>query len=272
MWVRNNSAKNPSKSCLDMLERGIGRFVSEFPEPKHAGGRPRGSRDKVRRKPRGLASPPESNDGGELSFRAPEPAYEVERERGWHTLAAHLYATGATGTQLAREFGKDRDTVYNLLRQPWFMERVNQIVAERGADAMELLRGAQTTAIQTVIAILNDPMVPARVRLMAADSIIDRVAGKATQRIEAVGAASSSDPVAEVARLEQEMEQAGWVQTRQLPPLSNGQSESSPRSGDKERPSVPLAGPESQEEPRASESRYGPAERMPEHVVPLATR
>ena len=245
-----------------MLKRGIGRFVSESPgpatKPKHAGGRPRGSRDKVRRKPRGLASPPESNGGRELSFRAPEPVYEVERERGWHTLAAHLYATGATGTQLAREFGKDRDTVYNLLRQPWFIEKVNQIVAERGADAMELLRGAQTTAIQTMIAILNDPMVPARVRLMAADSIIDRVAGKATQRIEAVGVAPSSDPVAEVALLERQMEQAGWVQAPQ----------SSPRSGDKEPPSVPLARPESQEEPRASESRYGPAERMPEHVVP----
>ena len=187
--------------------------MSEFPgpatKPKHAGGRPRGSRDKVRRKPRGLASPPESNGGGELSFYAPEPVYEVERERGWHTLAAHLYATGATGTQLAREFGKDTDTIYNLLRQPWFIERVNQIVAERGGDAMELLRGAHTTAIQTVIAILNDPMVPARVRLMAADSIIDRVAGKATQRIEAVGVAPSSDPVAEVAQIEAEMEQQG---------------------------------------------------------------
>ena len=123
-----------------------------------------------------------------------------------------------------------------------------------------------------MIAILNDPMVPARVRLMAADSIIDRVAGKATQRIEAVGVAPSSDPVAEVAQIEREMEQQGWVRVPQLPPLSNGQSapapESSPRRGDKERPSVPLARPESQEEPRASESRYGPAERMPEHVVP----
>jgi hypothetical protein len=162
---------------------------------------------------------------------------------------------GVPGAQIAREFNKDPNTVYNLQKQGWFLEKVNQIVTERGSDAMELLRGAQTTAIQTMIAILNDPQVPARVRLMAADSIIDRVAGKATQRIEAVGAAPSSDPVAEVARLEQEMEQAGWVQTRQLPPLSNGQ-----------------ARPESQEEPRASESRYGPAERMPEHVVPLATR
>jgi hypothetical protein len=212
-------------------------FVSEFPgpatKPKHAGGRPRGSRDKVRRKPRGLASPPESNNGGELFFRAPEPVYEVERERGWHTLAAHLYATGATGTQLAREFGKDTDTVYNLLRQPWFIERVNQIVAERGADAMELLRGAQTTAIQTMIAILNDPQVPARVRLMAADSIIDRVAGKATQRIEAVGVAPSSDPVAEVEQLERELEgqlaREGWVRVSKLPPH---EEESQPRDGD----------------------------------------
>ena len=92
-----------------------------------------------------------------------------------------------------------------------------QIVAERGSDAMELLRGAHTTAIQTVIAILNDPMVPARVRLMAADSIIDRVAGKATQRVEAVGVTSSSDPVAEVALIETQLEQSlraeGWVRS-----------------------------------------------------------
>ena len=99
---------------------------------------------------------------------------------------------------------------------------------------MELLRGAHTTAIQTVIAILNDPMVPARVRLMAADSIIDRVAGKATQRIEAVGAAPSSDPVAEVALLERQMEQQGWVRVSKLPShLNSNDSEEggSPHNG-----------------------------------------
>jgi hypothetical protein len=211
--------------------------VSGFPEgnngepaikPKHAGGRPHGSRDKVRRKPRGLTSPPESN-GGELSFCAPEPAYEVEHERGWHTLAAHLCAMGVPGAQIAREFGKNTETIYNLLRQSWFIEKVNQIVAERGSDAMELLRGAQTTAIQTMIAILSDPMVPARVRLMAADSIIDRVAGKATQRIEAVGVAPSSDPVAEVAGIEREMEQSlraqGWVRSVEWRPRPEPESD-----------------------------------------------
>jgi hypothetical protein len=221
-----NSTKTP-KTCHDMLERGIGRFVSEFPEPngesakgepvkrKHPGGRPRGSKDKVRRE---LASPPsDSNDGNGGSVCVAEPHWEVEKERGWHTLAAHLYATGATSTQLAREFGKDTKTIYNLQRQSWFIEKVNQIVAERGSDAMELLGSAQTAAIQTVIAILNDPMVPARVRLMAADSIIDRVAGKATMRIEAVGAAPSSDPVAEAAQIEQQMEQQGWVRVSKLP-------------------------------------------------------
>ena len=95
---------------------------------------------------------------------------------------------------------------------------------------MELLRGAQTTAIQTMIAILNDPMVPARVRLMAADSIIDRVAGKATQRIEAVGVAPSSDPVAEMVSLLSGDAAARWVRASKLPshPSSNGQS-STPR-------------------------------------------
>ena len=225
-----------------MLARAIWRFVSEFPEgnngepakSKHPGGRPPGSRDKVRRKPRGLASPPESNGGAELSLCAPEPFYEVEHERGWHTLAAHLCAMGVPGAQIAREFNKDPNTVYNLQKQGWFLEKVNQLVAERGSDAMELLRGAQTTAIQTVIAILNDPQVPARVRLMAADSIIDRVAGKATQRIEAVGVAPSSDPVAEVALLERQMEQQGWVRVSKLPshPSSNDSEEGgSPHNG-----------------------------------------
>jgi hypothetical protein len=217
--------------------------VSEFPEGnngepakrKHPGGRPRGSRDKVRRKPRGLASPPQDSNSGELSFCAPEPFYEVEHERGWHTLAAHLCAMGVPGAQIAREFNKDPNTVYNLQRQGWFLEKVNQLVTERGSDAMELLRGAHTTAIQTMIAILNDPQVPARVRLMAADSIIDRVAGKATQRIEAVGVAPSSDRVAEVARIEREMEQQEWSRVSKLPshPSSNDPEEvGSPRDGD----------------------------------------
>ena len=214
--------------------------MSEFPEPngesakrKHPGGRPRGSKDKVRRKPRGLASPPQySNGGGELSLCTPErePAWTVENERGWHTLAAHLCAMGVPGAQIAREFNKDRDVIYNLAKQGWFIERVNQIVAERGSDAMELLRGAQTTAIQTMIGILNDPMVPARVRLMAADSIIDRVAGKATQRIEAVSAAPSSDPVAEVAQIEREMEQQGWVRVSKLPSHASGNDSEEGRS------------------------------------------
>ena len=183
----------------------------------------------------GLASPPsDSNDGNGGSVCVAEPRWELEHERGWHTLAAHLVAVGATSAQLAREFGKNTHTIYNLQKQGWFIGKVNQIVAERGADAMELLRGAQTTAIQTVIAILNDPMVPARVRLMAADSIIDRVAGKATQRIEAVGVALSSDPVAEVTRIEREMEQQGWVRETKLPshPSSNDPEEGgSPHDG-----------------------------------------
>ena len=212
--------------------------MSEFPEGnngepakrKHPGGRPRGSRDKVRRKPRGLASPPQDSNSGELSFCTPEPFYEVEHERGWHTLAAHLCAMGVPGAQIAREFNKDPNTVYNLQKQGWFLEKVNQIVTERDSDAMELLRGAHTTAIQTMIAILNDPQVPARVRLMAADSIIDRVAGKATQRIEAVGVAPSSDPVAEHDRLLREVQQLTRETGLELLPhsSSNGQS-STPR-------------------------------------------
>ena len=113
---------------------------------------------------------------------------------------------------------------------PGYANIILRIVAERGSDAMELLRGAHTIAIQTMIAILNDPQVPARVRLMAADSIIDRVAGKATQRIEAVGVAPSSDPVAEHDRLLREVQQLTRETGLELLPhsSSNGQS-STPR-------------------------------------------
>ena len=252
--------------------------MSEFPEvndgepatlvakPRYAGGRPKGSRDKVRRKPRGLATPPESNGGGELSLCTPEPAWTVENERGWHMLAAHLCAMGVPGAQIAREFNKDPDVIYNLQRQGWFVAKVNALVAERGADVMELLRGAQTTAIQTVIAILNDPMVPARVRLMAADSIIDRCAGKATQRIEAVGVAPSSDPVAEVAQIEREMEQQGWVRGTKLPshPSSSDPEEGgSPHDGDQPivDPSIPTRSP--QERPIPSRGLAAPRPIIP---------
>lgn len=207
----------------------MSEYNGEPAKSKHAGGRPCGSRDKVRRKPRAPTGLSRYSNSEEPSLCASEPSYEVEHERGWHTLAAHLCAIGVPGAQIAREFNKDLSTVYNLQKQGWFLEKVNQLVAERGSDAMELLRGAHTTAIQTMIGILNDPMVPARVRLMAADSIIDRVAGKATQRIEAVGVAPSSDPVSEVATIEAELEQSlrtqGWVRSVEWRPRPEPESD-----------------------------------------------
>lgn len=47
------------------------------------------------------------------------------------------------------------------------------------------LRAASPAAAQTLIDIMNDPDEPAKIRVAAANSILDRAYGKPTQRIEA---------------------------------------------------------------------------------------
>lgn len=131
--------------------------------------------------------------------------WEIQKEQAWHKVASFMYAHGATGKQIALELERSEQAVSNLIRQPFFQERVAEIMAETARDIMELFKAERINSLATLIEIRDDPETPASVRAMVCKDILDRSLGKAVQRIETVGEVTSSDPVAECERLEAEV-------------------------------------------------------------------
>lgn len=133
------------------------------------------------------------------------PKHVVANEKPWHRAAMILTASGMAAREIGLECGVAVETVRNAQKQPWFRARVNELVEKLGTkDTFEMFKAEVQTAQQTVLDIMQNSKSDA-LKLTAANSVLDRVFGKATQRVE-VGAKEvrSADPVAEVARLEQE--------------------------------------------------------------------
>lgn len=136
------------------------------------------------------------------------PQWDVTTEQPWHRWAAHLFATGATSCKQVAEIIGDinEKTVRNLLRQTWFQEMVNKLLAENGGkDIMALLKAEQLNSLVVMIEIRDDTKVPPHVRSGICRDILDRTLGKPVQRIETSDGATSEDPVAEAQRLRLEL-------------------------------------------------------------------
>jgi hypothetical protein len=142
---------------------------------------------------------------GQVFTGALAPMWTLEREQPWHRFAAFAFAMGRSAKDVAKELEKSQPAVQNLLRQPWFQARVTALMAEYGKDGMEMLRGEQINSIQTMIEIRDDPGASKAVRVICARDILDRVLGKPVQRIETSNEVHSADPVAEVEKLEEEV-------------------------------------------------------------------
>ena len=139
-------------------------------------------------------------------YKTTEPVWNLPKEQAWHRLAAFAFALGATCKDVAKQLDRSELAVQNLLRQPWFQKNVTALMAEYGSkDIMELLRAEQINSLCTIIEIRDDPKASKNTRALCAKDILDRTLGKPTQRVEVSSEAASLDPVAEVERLEAEV-------------------------------------------------------------------
>jgi hypothetical protein len=134
-----------------------------------------------------------------------DPMWDLTREFPWHRAAAFAFAKGANCREVAEHLEKSEPAVQNLLRQKWFQKEVNALMAKYGGDIMEMFWGEQINSLGTLVELRDNPRVPAAARISCARDILDRAMGKPVQRIEATNVVSSDDPVAEVERLEQEV-------------------------------------------------------------------
>src|SRR5258705_996711 len=135
-----------------------------------------------------------------------DPMWDLDKEQPWHRMAAFAFALGATSKDVAHRLGRSEPAVQNLLRQKWFQKEVTQIMAEYGArDVMDMFRAEQFNSLVTLVEMRDNVRVPAAARITCARDILDRALGKPVQRVETANVVTSDNPVAEVERLEQEV-------------------------------------------------------------------
>lgn len=130
--------------------------------------------------------------------------WELNTEKPWYHAAALMFAAGAvTAKEVAEAFGVSLPTVHNLIRQPWFQERVTQLMQEHGGrDIMTLFRSEGFNSFVMLKELRDDAKSPATIKRSCALDILDRAFGKPVQRVENTQMPTSDDPVAEVNRLE----------------------------------------------------------------------
>ena len=117
-----------------------------------------------------------------------------------------MFAMGSGNGDIAKAHDKSPHAVSNLFHQPFFQARVTAIMAENRRDLMDLFRGQRINSLETLVAIRDNEKAPAAARVACCREILDRTLGRPVHRVDAVGGeVTSSDPVAEVERLEAEV-------------------------------------------------------------------
>ena len=128
-----------------------------------------------------------------------------EFEFPWHRAAISLLACGNTMSDVADMMGKTLQSVKELARSPWAAERIAQKLEKAEDTVMEAMRLELGASFDKIVEIRDNPKAPATVQLAAANSILDRVMGKATNKIEVSQGPKTEDPVREAERLRQEI-------------------------------------------------------------------
>lgn len=120
----------------------------------------------------------------DLLFNQKKPNLAVIHEKAEHRLAIILKARGMSQREIAHATGYTEAWVSQILRQPWARERLLEEIRKGGADeTAALLHSAATDSVFKIIE-LRDTSSEDSVRLRAAQDLLDRHLGKATQRVE----------------------------------------------------------------------------------------
>ena len=128
-------------------------------------------------------------------------------EQPWNRLAAALIASGKSQKETAVLCGVSKEAVNQVFRTPWFQTMVIELMEANGQnDIMALFKAELLNSHATLIELRDNPQTSPTVRANISLSYIERIYGKATQRIETSPTANISDPLAEEQRLREENE------------------------------------------------------------------
>lgn len=136
------------------------------------------------------------NGGGEKFNR--------EFEQPWHSAAVSMRALGASVSDIAKDLGLTPGAVSAALQTPWVQAQVRAKLEQSERCVLDILRSETLKNVETLVAIRDDEKVSANTRANIANSLLDRVLGKASQKIE-VSASQGGDPVMEAQLLKEQI-------------------------------------------------------------------
>lgn len=114
---------------------------------------------------------------------AENPNFAILDEKPEHRVIVYLKAQGFSNKEVAIKMGYTQAWISQITRQPWFRLRLVQELREAGVDQIQqVLKANALDSIFTLVDLRDDPQAPKAVRKSAADSLLDRYLGKATQK------------------------------------------------------------------------------------------
>ena len=103
------------------------------------------------------------------------PSYSLDAERPEHRILLYLKAKGYSTSQCARAMGKSEGWVLNTQKQPFFRNRLTELLHETGKDQVSaFLQINGLDAVQKIVDLMNES-VDERVQLAAASRLMDKV-------------------------------------------------------------------------------------------------
>lgn len=110
-----------------------------------------------------------------------DPTVVLKKETNRHRLICFLAAEGHSTKEISEKIGMTPMSVSNILRQPWARERVQTEIRLAGQDEIRSILEAQVKPSLERLVTLRDTAESEQVQKAAADSLLDRFLGKATQ-------------------------------------------------------------------------------------------
>jgi hypothetical protein len=95
---------------------------------------------------------------------------------GLRMRALELLCGGATASEVAREVGVDRSTVWRWTKDPVFAARFRATALERAQDAAARLDHSFIAAVDLLESVVTDVVQPTALRIRAAEALIRRSA------------------------------------------------------------------------------------------------
>lgn len=132
----------------------------------------------------------------------------IIHEKPEHRIILWLKAQGYSAKEIEKATGFSYGHVRTIIAQPWFRERIGQIINEIGRDAVKAkLQGEVLPSIELLTSVRDNEKARHADRIAASRELLDRFLGKPTVKVESENRNIHTSISADRARLEEEARQ-----------------------------------------------------------------